>query len=94
MCYVIHVTELLPPDVQSQGHLCKLNPTGFLSLHYLDKYFSLPLNYVDQAYLAITRSHPWRTELSLLSSEFLCVPNTTISGEMEENADTMIADRQ
>lgn len=54
MCYVIHFIGLLPPDAQSQGHLCKLNPTGFLCLHYLDKYFSLHLNYVDQAYFTIS----------------------------------------
>lgn len=90
-CSVIYFLGLLPLDAPSQGHSCKWNSTGFLCLHYLDKYFSLHLNYVDQAYLAISPSHPQRTKLNLLSSEVLCVPNTMTSGEMKENTDAMLA---
>ena len=93
MCYVIHFIGL-PPKAQSPGHLCKLNPTGFLCLHYLDKYFSLHLNYVDQAYFTISPSCPQRTELNLLSSEVLCVPYTTTSTETEEKADAVSAEHQ
>lgn len=90
-CSVIHLLGLLPLDAPRQGHSCKWNSTGFLCLHYLDKYFSLHLNYVDQAYLAISPSHPQRTKLNLLSSEVLCVPNTMTSREMKENTDAMLA---
>lgn len=39
--YVIYfIYSLLWPDVQSQDLLCKLDPTGFLCMHYLDKYLS------------------------------------------------------
>lgn len=52
LCCVIDFLGLLPPDVQSQGHLRKLDPTGFLCLHYLDKYFSA-CELCGPAYLAI-----------------------------------------
>lgn len=49
------------------------------------------MNYVDQAYLAISPSHPRRTKLNLLFSEVFCVPNTMTSRQMTENADAMLA---
>lgn len=40
VCCVMCFAGLPPADVQSRGHLCKSDPTGFVCLHYLDKYFS------------------------------------------------------
>lgn len=78
LCNLLY--SLQPPDVQSQGHLCKWDPTGSLCLYYLGN-----LNYIDQAYLAISSSHPWRTKLNSLSSDVLCVSNSMTSRETKQH---------